>query len=193
MKQNADEMMLGKVTRQTIKINLQNDESKEKIASSNLNKLFNNDKIDQKNKFLGRNSTILAKEKPSEINQLFRNDFKVNRNFNKQSTIVNYKKSVQDAPQTNLEKIVEIMKKIKEKLNFYNEQDLAAEIEWVTKEILSNNIYKMKVDNKEGREENPFFDEYSNIKSEKLFNKDILKSGKILKIDFYFFRKSNSS
>jgi len=180
MKQNADEMMLGKVSKQTMKINLTSaDENKEKGTSSNVNKLFNNDKPDNpKNKlFIGRHNTLFTREKPpSEIGQLFRSDFKP-RTLNSTSTLNNFKKNFQEAPQTTLEKIVDIMKKIKDKLNLHNEMELAADAEWVTKEILTNNIYKLKVEDKDGKDDNGFFDEYSNIKSEKLFNKDIIKSG----------------
>lgn len=179
MKQNADEMMLGKVFKQTQKINSMNEENKEKGSSSNVDKLFNNIKLDnQKNKmFMGRHNTIISKEKSTgEIGQLFRSDFKGRTTCG--TSISNFKKNLQEAPQTTLEKIVDIMKKIKDKLNLHNELDLAHDAEWVTKEILSNNIYKLKVDHKDGKEENGFFDEYSNIKSEKLFNKDIIKSGK---------------
>lgn len=176
MKQNADEMMLGKVSKQTQKII--NEENKEKMISSNVDKLFANMKPNnQKNKmFIGRHNTIMGKEKSSgQINQLFRTDFKGRTTCG--TSITNFKKVFQEAPQTTLEKIVDIMKKIKDKLNLLNETDLANDAEWVTKEILSNNIYKLKVDDKEGKDENGFFDEYSNIKSEKLFNKDIIKSG----------------
>ena len=182
MKQNADEMMLGKVSKQTQKINLMNEENKEKTSSSNMDKLFSNMKIDnQRSKMLlTRHNTIISKDKPSgEISQLFRTDFKGRTTSG--ASISNFKKNFQVAPQTTLEKIVDIMKKIKEKLNFHNEIDLANDAEWITKEILTNNIYRLKVDDKEGKEENGFFDEYSNIKSEKLFNKDIIKSGKIYK------------
>lgn len=187
MKQNADEMMLGKVSKQTQKINLMNEENKEKNPSSNMDKLFPNMKADtQKNKMLlTRHNTIIAKQKPSgEISQLFRTDFKPRTITG--SNMTNFKKNFQEAPQTTLEKIIDIMKKIKEKLNLHNEIDLANDSEWITKEILSNNIYKLKVDHKEGKEENGFYDEYSNIKSEKLFNKDIIKSGIIIKIKILF-------
>jgi len=195
MKQNADDMMLGKVSKQTQKIILMNEESKEKNTTSNVDKLFTNIKPDnQKNKmFIGRQNTMVTKEKPGEINQLFRTDFRGRTTCG--TSITNFKKVFQEAPQTTLEKIMEIMKKIKDKLNLHNEMDLANDAEWVTKEILTNNIYKLKVDYKDGKEENGFFDEYSNIKSEKLFNKDIIKSGKfcIKLILIVNNRKSNST
>lgn len=195
MKQNADDMMLGKVSKQTQKIILMNEENKEKNTTSNVDKLFTNIKLDnQKNKMLiARHNTMVTKEKPGEINQLFRTDFRGRTTCG--TSITNFKKVFQEAPQTTLEKIMEIMKKIKDKLNLHNEMDLANDAEWVTKEILTNNIYKLKVDYKDGKEENGFFDEYSNIKSEKLFNKDIIKSGKfcIKLILIVNNRKSNST
>jgi hypothetical protein len=195
MKQNADDMMLGKVSKQTQKIILMNEENKEKNTTSNVDKLFTNIKLDnQKNKmFIGRHNTMVTKEKTGEINQLFRTDFRGRTTCG--TSITNFKKVFQEAPQTTLEKIMEIMKKIKDKLNLHNEMDLANDTEWVTKEILTNNIYKLKVDYKDGKEENGFFDEYSNIKSEKLFNKDIIKSGKFCRklIIIVNNRKSNST
>ncbi len=158
-----------------------NEENKEKNNSiSNLDKLFNNVKMENhKNKmFLGRTNTLNLRDKSGEISQLFISDLK-SRTTNTPS-MINFRKNIIDAPQTTLEKIVDIMKKIKEKLNVHNEIDLGNDAEWVMKELLTNNIYKLKVEDKEGMEENSFFDEYSNIKSEKLFNKDIIKSGKTI-------------
>lgn len=175
MKQNADDKMLGKVTNKVIKINIAAEENRDK--STNINKLFmNTDKSDSRSKlFIGRQS---KKETSSEVNQLFRTDFKP-RNLDSSQTLKNKesKKFAQEAPLTTLEKIVNIMKKIKDKLNEHKEIELATETEWIVKEILSNNIYKLKFDDKDG--DSQFFDEYSNIKSEKLFNKDVMKSGKL--------------
>lgn len=181
MQQSADERMLGKVTKQAMKINIAtNEENREKAAASNMNKFFNTDKINDNRNKLFPSKQVTTKDKSSEIGHLFRTDFKP-RTLNSTASLNNFKKNFQDKPQTTVEKIVDIMKKIKDRLNLHNELDLMAEVEWVTKEILSNNIYKLKVEDKDGKEDTGFFDEYSNIRSEKLFNKDIIKSG-----NFYF-------
>jgi hypothetical protein len=178
MQQSADEKMLGKVSKQAAKINLE-EKKESSSAATNMNKLlFRADtNIDKTKLFSGRKDQI--KEKPSEVTSFFRTDFKP-RTLNSTSALNNFKKNFSDNPQTTLEKIVDIMKKIKDRLHVHNEIDLVADAEWVTKEILTNNIYKLKVEEKDGKEDNGFFDEYSNIKSEKLFNKDIQKSGNII-------------
>ena len=82
-------------------------------------------------------------------------------------------------------KIVILMKRVKDRLLIHNEIEAVADAEWITKEIVTHNIYKVK---NEDKEQNIFFDEYSNIKSEKMFNKTIIKSGKIMikKNIFYY-------
>lgn len=81
-------------------------------------------------------------------------------------------------PQTSIEKIITTMNKIKGKLTLYNEDDLVSEVDWVIKELLANNIYKLKIHEKISKEENDFYDEYSNNRSELLLSKDISNYGK---------------
>ncbi len=88
--------------------------------------------------------------------------------------------SLKTIPQTSIEKIVKTMNKIKEKLIYYNQNDLVEEAEWVIKEILSDKMYKIKIHEKTSKEESDFYNEYSNNRSEILLSKDISNYGKNL-------------
>ena len=48
-----------------------------------------------------------------------------------------------------MDKIVDMMKRIKDRLLINNEVEAVADAEWITKEIITNNIYKVKHEEKE--------------------------------------------
>jgi len=176
MQQNLDDKMFGKVSKAAAKISIED----KKSAKPGM--------VGDKNNFFPNRDQII-RDKENLIKPNLRTDFKP-RTLNSTSALNNYKKNFSENPQTTMDKIVILMKRIKDRLQINNEIEAVADAEWITKEIVTQNIYKVK---HEEKEENSFFDEYSNIKSEKLFNNDIIKSGK--KIVFYFilfFRKSNS-
>lgn len=88
-------------------------------------------------------------------------------NFVKKGTILGGKR-----PETTIDKIIKIMKKIKEKLIFYKELDLVEETEWIVREVMNDNIYKFNVnDDISSKMDREFYNNYSNFKmNENIFN-----------------------
>jgi hypothetical protein len=161
MQQNLDDKMFGKVSKAAAKITIDDKRnSKQGLIGDKINFFPNRDQI--------------IKDKENSMKQNLRTDFKP-RTLNSTSALNNYKKNFSENPQTTMDKIVILMKRIKDRLLIHNEIEAVADAEWITKEIVTHNIYKVKHGDKE---QNIFFDEYSNIKSEKMFNKTIIKSGK---------------
>lgn len=178
MQENSRETFNDNKWKHSIKLTFDNDmqESKE-TKSLNPNKLLLNSI-----NFAPRNQNINRDNKnKNEDNKVFqRSEFKP-------KTIANISDprktlSLKTNPQTSLEKIVNTMNRIKGKLIFYNESDLVSEIEWAIKEILSDNMYRIKIHEKTSKEESDFYNEYSNNSQELILSKDISNYGNFLSI-----------
>lgn len=83
-------------------------------------------------------------------------------------------------PQTSIEKIIKIMNKVKSKLIANSENEILDEVDWVIKEILSDNMYKIEVHDKFSYEEKEFYKEYSNNKSDIFLRRDNFEKGKLI-------------
>ena len=167
MQNNLDDKMFGKVSKAAAKITTEDKKTSKPLIFAD------------KNNFFPNRDQIIKDNESMKI----RTDFKP-RTLNSTSALNNYKKNFSENPQTTMDKIVILMKRIKDRLLIHNEVEAVADAEWITKEIATNNIYKVKV--QENSKESGFFDEYSNIKSEKALNKDIKKSGKIILFKNFF-------
>jgi len=147
--------------------------SKKSILRSNTKEIIDTGILEK-----NRNNLNFREEKEKikhERKNFQRSDFKP-------KTIANctdYKKflELKTIPQTSIEKIVKTMNKIKRKLIQNDENDLVQEVEWVIKEILSDNMYKIKIHEKTSKEECDFYNEYSNNISEILLSRDIQNYG----------------
>lgn len=81
-------------------------------------------------------------------------------NFVRKGTIMGPKR-----PETTIEKIIKIIKNIKEKLAFYKELDLVEDAEWIIREVLKNDIYRFNVeDDLSSKMDREFYNEYSSFK-----------------------------
>jgi len=98
-------------------------------------------------------------------------------------------RELKNMPQTSLEKFLKTMNKIKGKLLFYDENDLAQEVDWVIKEILIDKMYKMKIHEQTTKEESDFYNEFSINKNEIILSNEISKIGKFLFYSKYLYFK----
>jgi hypothetical protein len=215
-KENLDDKIFGKISKAKVikktedkneNNNKENKEIKEKKESTLNKNLFKSTSINTNdtNNFFPNKEQII-KEKENKNNNLKNLAILKALNVNTAIDNFNFKKNINDNPQTTMNKVVFIMKKVKDKLNEYKEFELIKDIDWVTKEIVTNNIYNLKIEENKEKEEIDFFDEFSNMRSEKMFNNDIIKSGNfylfffifslffyiIFQIYLFFFRKSNT-
>lgn len=159
-----------------------NDERKEFDYNNNCKKsiLRSNTKEMNDARFFEKNRDNLILKEEEEKIKYERKNFQ--RSDFKPKTIANctdYKKflELKTIPQTSIEKIVKTMNKIKGRLIQYNENDLVQQVEWVIKEILSDNMYKIKIHEKTSKEECDFYNEYSNNISDILLSRDIQNYG----------------
>lgn len=159
--------------------------------SSHERKVLNfNNKFLQTNKCQNKefkNTAFIQRTKTLTINEEEKKVF--HRSDVKHKTISNCSGNrkqleMKSIPQTSIERIVKTMNKIKSKLLCYSESDLVQEVEWVIKEILSDNMYRIKMHEKTSKEESDFYNVYSNNQSELLLSRDISNYGKI---SFLFF------
>lgn len=170
MKTNLDDDILGKVSKAKMKI-IEEKKTSNPIPSITVTE--SNSNTNSNNIFFPNREEI--QKENENVKKHLRTDFRP-RTLNSTSAVTNFKKNFSEKPQTTMDKIVILMKGIKDRLLIHNEIEAVADVDWITKEIVTNNIYKVKVEEKE---ENSFYDEYSNLKSEKLFGEDIIKSGKL--------------
>lgn len=169
-----------------LKLHLSNDEEnylEQKFL--NFNKIKINFTKENKNNFVPRSSKIhqlnCEERKVKEGKGVFqRSDYKPKTIAH----ISDHRKLqvLRPMPQTSIEKIVKIMNKIKLKLISIKDTDLVSECEWAIKEILSDNMYKIKIHEKTSKEESDFYNEYSNNNFEILLSRDINDCGR-----FYFY------
>lgn len=127
-----------------------------------------------------KNSSIIPRNKAPIINEEENKTFQ--RSEIKHKTIANCSGNrkeleMRSIPQTSIQRIVKTMNKIKNKLLSYDEIDLVQEVKWVIKEILSDNMYKIKLNEKTSKEEKDFYNNYSNNQSELLLSRDISNYG----------------
>lgn len=149
--------------------------------------LNNNTNNNSNNQRELKNTAVIPRNKMFSINEDEKKTFQ--RSEIKHKTISNCSGNrkqleMKTIPQTSIERIVKTMNKIKSKLLLYQESDLVQEVEWVIKEILSDNMYRIKMHEKTSKEESDFYNVYSNNQSELLLSRDISNYGNLR---FFFF------
>ncbi len=82
-------------------------------------------------------------------------------------------------PQRTIEKIIKTMNKIKSKLITYNENDLVEDVDWIINEILSDKIFKLRMNERISKEESDFSNEYSINQNNIILSRDLSNYGKI--------------
>lgn len=171
-----------------------NSAHEKKVLNFN-NKFFMNNNFNANNTTAKeiKNTAFVPRNKMYTINEEEKKTFQ--RSDVKHKTISNCfgnrkQLEMKTIPQTSIERIVKTMNKIKSKLLLYSESDLVHEVEWVIKEILSDNMYKIKIHEKTSKEESDFYNVYSNNQSELLLSRDISNYGK--NTVFYLFNLPTS-
>jgi hypothetical protein len=198
-RENLDDKIFGKISKAKVMKKTENKNEK-KDTNENIIKLEIKEKQDSTlNKSFFKSTTIntndsnnffpnkeqIIKEKENKLST--QKNLSIQKTLNISSAVDSFKKNLNDNPQTTMNKIILIMKKVKDKLNEFREFELINEIDWVTKEIVTNNVYNLKIEENREKEEIDFYDEFSNMRSEKMFNNDIIKSGNFYFILFYFY------
>jgi hypothetical protein len=170
------------------KIKLSFDKEQETGNSLNFNSTHEEKVLNFNNNFFRNNivvkgqktNTLTPRKKVPFLNEEEKKTFV--RSEIKHKTIANCSGNhkhveMKSIPQTSIERIVKAMNKIRSKLLVYSETDLVQEVEWVIKEILSDNMYRIKMHEMTSKEESDFYNNYSNNQSELLLSKDISNYG----------------